>query len=294
MKNGVSPARLFVILGMHRSGTSAVTRALLAMNVSLGTNLMFHLPEINARGFWEDLDINKMNEEMLAALGISWHHLSVIQNEHTEILRDLGFVERAKDLLRLKICEAKNGVFGFKDPRTAKLLSFWKEVFANEFYDVAYILPLRNPLSVVKSLEKRDSFESTKSYLLWLSYVITSLIESQGTQRLLLDFDELLDSPASVLNISKKFNLTINENALQEYLSDFLDKDLRHTQYSIADLSNDPNCPELVKQTQELLGEILTGARQLDAPETDLAIGHLGAELKKMSPIFDRLDKQYQ
>ena len=57
--------RLIVILGMHRSGTSAITRGLQVMGVSLGNNLMPPMEDVNAKGFWEDIDLVALNVEIL-------------------------------------------------------------------------------------------------------------------------------------------------------------------------------------------------------------------------------------
>src|SRR5882724_9597278 len=58
--------RLIVVLGMHRSGTSAMTRALQAMGVELGSRLMPPVEGENDKGFWEDLELNALNIEVLA------------------------------------------------------------------------------------------------------------------------------------------------------------------------------------------------------------------------------------
>ena len=64
--------RLVVVLGMHRSGTSVIARGLQVMGVELGNNLM-QANEYNTKGFWEDMDIYTLNEEMLNSLNKAWH-----------------------------------------------------------------------------------------------------------------------------------------------------------------------------------------------------------------------------
>ena len=54
--------KIIVVIGMHRSGTSALTRALEVLNVHLGDNLMKPIADVNDKGFFEDLDINKFND----------------------------------------------------------------------------------------------------------------------------------------------------------------------------------------------------------------------------------------
>jgi hypothetical protein len=64
--------RIVVVLGMHRSGTSAIARGVKALGVDLGTRLMAPAAGNNDRGFWEDVDISRLNGRVLAALGCDW------------------------------------------------------------------------------------------------------------------------------------------------------------------------------------------------------------------------------
>jgi hypothetical protein len=87
--------RLIVVLGMHRSGTSALTRGLQVMGVTLGDRMMPPVEGNNAKGFWEDIDLNALNVEMLNA----------IDSVDIEILRKQGYFLRAIELLILKKVE---------------------------------------------------------------------------------------------------------------------------------------------------------------------------------------------
>ena len=190
--------RLIVVLGMHRSGTSAITRGLQVMGVGLGDRLIPPVEGNNPKGFWEDIDLNSLNAEMLSACDSDWHYVAAIDSIDVERLREQGHVLRAAELLRQKVCSAP--IFGFKDPRVAKLLLFWKGVFSSCQFDVSYIVVLRHPLSVAKSLANRDGIEPEQSYLLWLGHVMTSLTGSAGNKRILVDYDRLMQSPDHELN----------------------------------------------------------------------------------------------
>ncbi|MGC8480244.1 MAG: sulfotransferase family protein, partial [Acidimicrobiales bacterium] len=65
--------RIVVVFGMHRSGTSALTHALEPLGISLGDHLLGPSPEVNAKGFFEDIDIFLHNEEILRAHGGAWY-----------------------------------------------------------------------------------------------------------------------------------------------------------------------------------------------------------------------------
>ena len=114
-----------------RSGTSAITRALQVLGVDLGNNLMAPLEDVNAKGFWEDLDFCALNIGALNALGSDWDHLASIGPNEVERLRENGYFTKAVELLNRKV--GKSQVFGFKDPRVAKLLPFWKENFIIDY-----------------------------------------------------------------------------------------------------------------------------------------------------------------
>ena len=71
---GAVPARriAILVLGMHRSGTSAVTRVINLLGADLPSNLMPAVAGANEPGFWESMDVYRLNDEILASVGSSW------------------------------------------------------------------------------------------------------------------------------------------------------------------------------------------------------------------------------
>jgi len=272
--------RLIVVLGMHRSGTSAITRGLQALGVNLGDRF---LPpqEDNRKGFWEDIDICALNVEMLTVIGSDWYHVAPIEAANVEELCKEGYLMRAVELLRSKVTSAP--IFGFKDPRVAKLLPFWKEVFSHCQFDVSYIVALRHPLSVVKSLAKRDGIEAEQSYLLWLGHILTSLTGSAGRRRILVDYDRLLESPGHELNrIATCCDLEVDPAEMQGYISEFLDQGLRHTVYTLNDLLLDDTCPPIVR-------EVYAGLLDVASEKTEFEDSELQNKIARWSDEFERL-----
>ena len=64
------------ILGMHRSGTSALTRALNLCGVVLPGQMMDNT-EGNASGHWEPLEVVAIHDEMLATQHLAWDDAAV-------------------------------------------------------------------------------------------------------------------------------------------------------------------------------------------------------------------------
>jgi len=248
--------KLIVVLGMHRSGTSVVTRGLQVLGVELGNRLMPPVDRNNEKGFWEDLDINSLNMEMLNSLNSDWHFLTPIQPSDVSVLSSDGYLLRAVELLQEKTSGVP--VFGFKDPRVARLLPFWKEVFVQSRLDVSYVLTFRHPLSVCKSLAKRDGFDFEKSCLLWLEHVISSLAGTVGENRTVVDYDRLMQSPEVELKrMAKRLQLQIDMPKLENFKTGFLDEELRHTVYQLNDLISEEAVPSLVR---EVYSEVLKTA----------------------------------
>jgi len=89
--------KLIVVLGMHRSGTSAITRGLQVLGVSLGDRMIPPVEDNNPKGFWEDMDLNALNIEMLSALDSDWCRVTPVNsNEYADIF-----------FARLNCCERK-------------------------------------------------------------------------------------------------------------------------------------------------------------------------------------------
>lgn len=257
--------KVIAVLGMHRSGTSVITRGLQVMGVELGNRLMPPFEGNNSKGFWEDTDINDLNIEMLHSLNSEWHFLTPIQPADVDRLCTNGYLQRAIELLQAKTSDAK--VFGFKDPRVAKLLPFWKKVFAQGQIDVDYVLVIRHPLSVCESLTKRDGLDAEKSHLLWLEHVISSLVGTDGENRILVDYDTFMQTPeAELTRIAKAFQLPMNAAELQKFQNEFLDHRLQHTIYQLNDLMLDSQSPPLLQEVYSSLLGVATGNADLENP----------------------------
>lgn len=243
---------LIVVLGMHRSGTSAITRGLEVLGVELGDNLMSPMANNNSKGFFEDLDVVDLNISLLNHLGLDWHYVSPVTDSQVDDLIASGYLLKATDLMRRKI--AFKRPYGIKDPRLAKLIPFWKKVFKHCELDVGYVIVVRNPISVTKSLNKRDGLTSEKGYMLWLDHVLTPLLNTENTNRIAVDFDLFIENPAKQLGrISKTFNLSVNSDDMSEYVRKFLDQELRHNINQPDDLAKDPQIPQMVRDLYAML-----------------------------------------
>ena len=280
---------LIVVLGMHRSGTSAMTRGLGVAGVSLGDVLMPPEPGVNDKGFWEDLDIVRFNETLLMTCGRVWHSLARIGPQEADLLEAQGHVQAGIALLHRKA--ARHARFGFKDPRTAKLLPFWVRVFEQGAFAVRYVLALRNPASVVRSLARRDGFAAGKSYYLWADHLVTALSHLRGADSIVVDYDQLMEHPEGELTrVATWLGTKPDADDLAAYCHDFLDARLRHARCEPEDVDRDAEAPPLVRDMYRFLVDVVAGRVEAGDAIASGRIARWAEELARQQVLLRTID----
>lgn len=226
------PSRPVVpVLGMHRSGTSLTTGILNALGVSLSEDLM-PPTQANAIGYFESLGITAIHDRLLAAIGSSWHGSQTLRpfpQQWWRLPQVAPFKERLKALVADEI-ERVPGVWGFKDPRTSRLLPMWNEIFTELALEPRYVLVGRHPLDVAKSLETRDGLNPLYSELLWLEHTADAVIHSKPHLRAIVEYSRWFENPigeAEYLVSSLGFPMP-GHAALQDVIGRYVSSELRH------------------------------------------------------------------
>jgi hypothetical protein len=229
-----------MVLGMARSGTSAITRGLKAIGVDLGDKL--HQPDQrNPKGFWEDNDVNyKVNRSILRSMGYPWFcagladHLRLKDNA---VLN--GMIPYAVNLVQDRLAGVK--CWGFKDTNTIQLLPFWQTVIAEAGAEDRYVIALRNPLGCAHSNIRHSNLELEAGLLGWLKCIILAVDGTHHKKRVVVSYDLLLNDPVTALqHMSRGLDIEIRNNAeVDFYARNFLDKKLHHHVYGETDLQND-------------------------------------------------------
>ncbi|MBY7901782.1 glycosyltransferase [Vibrio fluvialis] len=230
-------ASVVVVLGMHRSGTSALTKALQVLGVSLSENLM---PggEFNPKGHWEDLDVVSINDRLLLEYGAIWSSPTWVEVDFNSQLVAL-LLDEAVDLIKRRTNEFN--LWGFKDPRTSRLLSFWQEAFKVAQVQAKYVYALRNPLDIARSLARRDGFSHKHSFLLWLMHTLPNLSLLADESVEFITFSALLTNPHDVIErLSKQLGFSVvDEDNCKEFIDEFIDPSLSHSDAKLTDLFSD-------------------------------------------------------
>jgi glycosyltransferase involved in cell wall biosynthesis len=254
-REAAKPARLLVVLGMHRSGTSVVTRGLQALGVALGDDLMKPVAGNNEKGFFEDMDFYRLNERLLSKSASAWHRLAPLDAQALSAGPFSAERREASALLNKKL--ADHGLFAFKDPRTAVLMPFWRCVIDDLELDDRYIIVIRHPLEAAASLERRDGLPLAKGVALWAKHVIEAVRNTEGRPRVFVRFDHVLQNPkAELQRIADVLGLP-NENldaaSLDAYAEEFLAPDLRHHLLGRGELARSGLAPAYVVELYDHL-----------------------------------------
>jgi len=230
---------------------------------------------------------------MLKLLKKDWDSLVPIQQEDLDLLHSNGYPQRALELLQNKTSNA--AAFGFKDPRVAKLLPFWKGVFAQSQLEVSYIITVRHPMSVGRSLANRNGFDFEKSYLLWLEHVINSLVGTLNERCVLIDYDFLMQSPKTELSkIAKSLGLQIDLQQLEQFEMEFLDKKLRHAIHDLNDLLAETAAPPLVREVYASILEVAAGKIKLDNAAFQTSLANWNDEFLRLKSLLIFTDNLLQ
>ncbi|HEY0915117.1 MAG TPA: hypothetical protein VGE22_09635, partial [Solimonas sp.] len=135
-------ATALLVLGMHRSGTSALTGLLGLHGVELGSNLSGAAAD-NQAGFWENHRVVDLHERLFAALGTSWDDPRELPADWLEIATRQGFVDDLVGLLREEFGAA--ALWGVKDPRLCRVLPLWRQALARMGVEPKLVFALRDP-----------------------------------------------------------------------------------------------------------------------------------------------------
>lgn len=183
-----------IILGMHRSGTSMVTRLVNMMGayfgpegVSLGAN------DENPKGFWERRDVLDLDEALLHAAGADWIRVADFDLDKIPPSTVDSFRTQAAKLI-LELDAHRPWVM--KEPRQCLLFPLWRELLEIP----VCIFVHRQPIQVAQSLQKRNGFPIHLGLALWERYTLDALRTMVGLPVVLVLHEDLMRNPIAVAN----------------------------------------------------------------------------------------------
>ncbi len=240
--------RAIIVIGMHRSGTSALARTVNLCGVDLGSNLMPPAQDNNEKGFWENSAIHRIHEMLFRDLNSSWDDVRSLQDGWW----NFDIVQKYK-LEIVSILErefAKSRFWGIKDPRICRLLPLMHPLIEQMGCKPYYLIIVRNPLEVVASLAKRDGFSEGKSCFLWLRHLIESEKGTRNSSRVFVTYEELLSNWKKVMSRIQRsfgFRWPVTLKKAGPEIEAFLENRLRHNLLKDSVIIGDKNINKSVR-----------------------------------------------
>ena len=184
-----------IVLGMHRSGTSALARCLNLMGAYFGPEgISTGANQENPRGFWERRDVRALNDAVLNGVGCDWNRVSKFDLGRLPASLLADFEEQASGLL-LEM-DAHRPWF-IKEPRLCLLLPLWLKLL-----DAPLVIHiLRHPAEVAASLQRRNAMPISAGFALWERYVRDALSAARGLPALLVSHQRLMVDPCAEVEV---------------------------------------------------------------------------------------------
>ncbi len=248
-----------VITGMHRSGTSMISRILNSAEYYLGEEEELLEPDSdNEMGFWENKNFILINDKILSTLKGNWHTIPHFPKDWLEKKEIIQLKKEAVKMMR-KFKEYKK--WGWKDPRTALTLPFWKEILSELFptNQIYYLLCIRNPMDVAKSLRSRNGFSLEQGLRLWEEYTRAAVHYTKNEKRIILKYENFFSNPEQ--EIKKIYDFLKDDctsKQIQKSLN-LINGKIKHHETPVQELLENNQIPESIKALYALVSAPLNG-----------------------------------
>ncbi len=186
-----SPRGEIIVLGMHRSGTSAVTGALAAMGAYVGyPEELIATSWENPKGFFERIDARQLCDGFLHGANADWWRVAgfdagAIPPSVVQSLRP------ALDGMMAKL--NRRAVWALKEPRMCLLMP----VFEAALHAPKTVFVARHPVEVAGSLKRRNAFALSVGLALWEVYTVRALTYIADKPHVLVSYPRLLRDPVA-------------------------------------------------------------------------------------------------
>lgn len=245
--------RAICILGMHRSGTSALTRLVNLLGVYLGSTDQFNARNHrNPLGFWEKPDLVSLNDHILKSIQRQW-------NDDVPIKLERELPEGKLNKLERLVSNEFGGhdLWAWKDPRNCLLLRFWRQALSKLNIDIEYLFIFRNPLSCAESMNGLHDVDCDvfRGLRMWVNYTLSAVANLGHGPKNIISYRYALNNPIEAADeLADLFELDRPDKDQINQIRNWMKPSMSHYEHTLPDLEeitqNKHVCPGI-------FGEIL-------------------------------------
>ena len=284
-----------LVLGMHRSGTSVLTGMLHLLGVDLGRHLM-KPSRFNPTGYWEYKPLVDLQIAMLSSIGSTDDDYLPLPDGWENRPAAKAFEQEFIEMIWKEFAGKK--IWGFKDPRTCRLVPMWHSLLAELRMESRFILAVRDPAEVAASWHANDGQRYIKTALMTLTHMLQMERHTRGHKRVVVTYNQVMTDPTATLQRAGK-GLGIEWPHSLELsaprLAEFIDPKLRH--HRVADESASEQAliaggtdPQIARWVISVYNAIASAAQD-EPTETALAkaqpfLDRVAADFEKVAPAY--------
>lgn len=275
MTDAVFPSQIVLVLGMHRSGSSTVTRALNLLGYALPKTLIKGNAS-NRRGHWESQPVARLNDRYLNKANLTWADWVQGKLKTVSAEDQSNFQQDIRAIVADEFPDGQPAVL--KEPRICRLVPQYRAALENQV-PITAVITIRNPLEVSASLVKRNGLSEANASLLWLRTMVDAVVDSEGLPRAFIAYEDCISNPISAFDsvsghsqLSYPNDLSTVAPEIEEFLSvslrnhthtpeDVLHNDLTNGWISdvyqaLLLLKSDPNAPKALETITRVRSEL--------------------------------------
>jgi len=213
--------KVLIVSGMHRSGTSMITSYLSQIGINVGEDL-YEADQHNPSGYYEDVSFLNFQSTILNTITEGgkdgWPDWGYTEDLVLNLDLLPSFKQQANDMILSKKNQ-KDGIWGWKDPRSTLLLDFWNDLIPEAKHLIIY----RNPWEVARSVFKlgAEVFHENPDYpyQIWDLYNEKALefYRKYPEKCLLISANAFLQNPTHLAHLlQKKFDFDLDESTFDD------------------------------------------------------------------------------
>jgi hypothetical protein len=180
-----------IVLGMHRSGTSSVTRLLNLAGAYFGPEgSATEANDENPKGFWERRDVRDVCDGLLLGGGFDWWRVADFDVDR---ISEAARAEHLEAFRRIVLGLDAHRPWVIKEPRLSVLMPLVRPILEAP----VFVHVTREPLEIAESLRTRNGYPVPVGLALWEVYTAHALAASTGEPRVVVSYGDLMHDPVA-------------------------------------------------------------------------------------------------